>query len=209
MKFNKNNFQVTILLISAISIIITIFSFITDSQLPYMGNELILSLAAGVAASLLVAYILLILRRINPKQYIYISYANQDKGMVDLISQTLTDQLERLSKYRFEIRTADSIPFGSDIYITMQKYINESDIIIVIVSESYIHSDWCLEEFKSIMDMSKKVIPIIMDSCDVLCRLPVNISNIKALSLCSCESEKNFETQLLRLAKDLIKQRKD
>ena len=209
MKFNKNNFQVIILLITTISLIITIFSGMYNTTLFYTDNGIILILASGLVISLLVAYILLIMRRVNPKQYIYISYTEKDKKIALSVSQTLNRQFEHLSKYRFEIITADSIPFGEDMYATMQEYIKKSNIVIVLISESYIKSEWCTKEFISITNMNKRVIPIVMDSYDDLTRLPKDISNIKALSLNGCISDKDFEQQLLHLAKDLIRQRKD
>ena len=92
---------------------------------------------------------------------------------------------------------------------TMQKYIEKSDIVIVLVSENYITSEWCYNEFLSIANLNKRIIPIVLNSYSDLSRLPKDISNIKALSLSDCTSDKDFEEQLLRLAKDLIRQRKD
>lgn len=209
MKFSKNSFQMASLLIAVISLIVTIFSIIGGSELFYENNGIILYPAALIIFILFAYDFLMILRRINPKQYIYISYTGQDKELALLISQILSEQFAKLSKYRFEIRTADTIPFGDDMYVTMQKYIEKSDVIIVIVSEDYIDSDWCHTEFMSVINMGKRIIPIVTNSYDYLSRLPVDMSNIKALSLHNCISEKDFENQLLRLTRDLVKQRKD
>lgn len=211
MKFNKNFFQMVTLLVSMFSVLLAIFTTVYNADLFYKSNvnEIVLALATVIISLLFGTYILQILRRINPKQYIYISYSGKNKEIADLISKTLTEQFEKLTKYRFEIRTADSVPYGEDMYVTMQKYMDESDIIIIIVSEAYIDSDWCRREFNSIIDCSKKIIPIVMNSYNDLSRLSANISNIKALSLQNCTSEKEFERQLLLLAKDLIRQRKD
>lgn len=209
MKFSKSGLQMASLLIAVISIIVVIFSIIGGSELFYIKNEFVSCLVMTITGALLGELLFMIFRRINPKQYIYISYTGQDKKLALLISQILSEQFAKLSKYRFEIRTADTIPFGDDMYITMQKYIEESNIIIVIVSEDYINSDWCHKEFMSIVNMNKRIIPIVMHSYDDLSRLPVDISNIKALSLRNCTSEKDFEKQLLRLASDLVRQRKD
>ena len=101
--------------------------------------------------------------------------------------------LERLSKYRLETISAESISYGEDIDSTIQKNIEQSEIILILVSQSYIHSKWCIDEFTSIMNMNKKIIPIIMDSFEDLCQLPKDISNIKALSFSECSSEKNMK----------------
>lgn len=208
MKFNKNNFQIITLLIAALSLIVTIFSVVDNTRL-FLDNEIILAFATALVASLSATYVLSIIRRINPKQYIYISYTGQDKDTALLVSRILSEQFKRLSKYRFEIITVDSIPFGEDMSATMQKYIEKSDIVIVLVSENYITSEWCYNEFLSIANLNKRIIPIVLNSYSDLSRLPKDISNIKALSLSDCTSDKDFEEQLLRLAKDLIRQRKD
>lgn len=208
MKFNKNNFQIITLLIATLSLIVTIFSVVDNTRL-FLDNEIILALATALVTSLFATYVLSIIRRINPKQYIYISYTGQDKDTALLVSRILSEQFKRLSKYRFEIITVDSIPFGEDMSATMQEYIKKSDIVIVLVSDTYIKSEWCYNEFVSIANMNKRIIPIVLNSYSDLSRLPKDISNIKALSLSDCTSDKDFEEQLLRLAKDLIRQRKD
>lgn len=209
MKFNKNNLQLVTLMIATFSIVVTIFSTISNSEALLTDSTIILSLATGLTTILFASYALLLLRRINPKQYIYISYSRKDNDTALLISETLSKQLEKLSKYRFEIITADSISYGEDMYSTMQKNIEQSEIILILVSQSYIHSKWCINEFTSIMDMNKKIIPIVMESFEDLSQLPKDISNIKALSFIEASSGKKFEEQLLRLSKDLIRQRKN
>lgn len=208
MKFNKNTFQIITLLIATLSLIVTIFSVVDNTRL-FLNNETILALEAAIVTPLFATYVLSIIRRINPKQYIYISYTGQDKDTALLVSRILSEQFKRLSKYRFEIITVDSIPFGEDMSATMQGYIKKADIVIILVSDAYIKSEWCYNEFISITNMNKRIIPIVLNSYSDLSRLPKDISNIKALSLSDCTADKDFEDQLLRLAKDLIRQRKD
>lgn len=103
----------------------------------------------------------------------------------------------------------DCIPFGNDMYITMQENMLKSDIVIIIVSSAYLQGEWCLKEFATILKEGKRIIPIVTESFSDLAKLPENISNIKALSLINCESEESFSKIMLVLAEDLIKQRKD
>ena len=152
---------------------------------------------------------MLIIKRVNPKKYIYLSYTGQDKEIAEKVILVLSEQFKKLSKYRFEILTADSIPFGNDMYITMQENMSKSEIIIVIVSPSYLQSEWCLNEFTTISKDNKRIIPIVTETFSDLAKLPKDISNIKALSLINCKSEEDFSKIVSVLAKDLIKQRKD
>lgn len=206
--FNKDNLQIISLLVAAIAILITIFGVIFDpAPLEKSDNELILVLAATIICGISVTYTLMIIRRINPKKYIYISCSSQDKKVALSIAQTLHEHFEKLSKYRFEVRTADTVPFGDDMYTTMKEYVKKSDIIIIVVSNAYISSEWCKKEFTAIEENGKRIVPVVLESYNDLSRLPVDISNIKALSLSNCSTQEEFNKQLLLLAKDLVRQR--
>ena len=208
MKFNKNNIQIFSLLISALALMLTMLSILTQNSLFKYDNAFVLSLAIVLVASTVFSYALLIIKRVNPKKYIYLSYTGRDKEIANKIILVLSEQFQKLSKYRFEILTADSIPFGNDMYITMQENMAKSEIVIVIVSPSYLQSEWCINEFTTISKDNKRIIPI-TDAFSYLAELPKDISNIKALSLINCKSEEDFSKAMSTLAKDLIKQRKD
>lgn len=209
MKFNKNNIQVFTLLISALALMLTMLSMLTQNSLFQYDNIFVLSLATVLVTLTIFVYALLIIKRVNPKKYIYLSYTGMDKEIAEEISLVLSEQFKRLSKYRFEIITADSIPFGNDMYATMKENMSKSDIVIIIVSPSYLQSEWCLKEFSTISNEDKRIIPIVTESFSDLAKLPKDISNIKALSLINCESGEDFSKTMSILAKDLIKQRID
>lgn len=209
MKFNKNNFQIVTLLVSALALMATMISILTSNSLFLYDNALILTLAITLVALTSVVYATLIIKRVNPKTYIYLSYSRKDKELAEKIATELTDQFKRLSKYRFEIITGDSIPFGNDMTSTMQENISKSDIAIIIVSTEYLQSQWCLKEFMTFSGQKKRIIPIVKESFSDLSKFPEDMSNIKALSLINCESNEDFNKSMSLLAKDLIKQRKD
>lgn len=209
MKFNKHDTQTLILTTSTIALMTVMPSILNlDSTFSY-DSEFLLLLAIMLVILTGIVYLLLVIKRINPKKYIYISYANMDKEIAEKVSSILNAQFKTLSKYRFEILTADSIPFGKDMYATMQENMSKSNIVIIIVSQAYLHSEWCIKEFTTICEKDKLIIPIVTKSFADLAKLPKDISNIKALSLINCESEKDFVRAISTLAKDLIKQRND
>ena len=209
MKFNKNNIQIFSLLISALALMVTMLSILTQNSLLKNDNAFVLSLAIILVTSTAFLYTLLIIKRVNPKKYIYLSYTGRDKEIAEKMILILNEQFKKLSKYRFEILTADSIPFGNDMYITMQENLAKSEIVIVIVSPSYLQSEWCINEFITISKDNKRIIPVVTEAFSDLTELPKDISNIKALSLINCKSEEDFSETMSTLAKDLIKQRKD
>lgn len=209
MKFNKNNIQIFILLISAFALMFTMLSILKHDSSPQYDNILVLTLAILLVIFTSVIYLSLIIKRISPKKYIYISYSYMDKEIAEKTSLVLSEHFKSLSKYRFEIITADSIPFGNDIYVTMQENMSKSDIIIIIVSPAYLKSESCQKEFTAIYKGNKRIIPIVTEDFSDLAKLPKDISNIKALSLINCKSEEDFSKIMSTLAIDLIKQRKD
>lgn len=209
MKFNKNDIQIFTLLISALALMLTMLSILTQNSVFQYDNILVLSLATILVTLTGFIYAILIIKRINPKKYIYLSYAGIDKEIAEKTAIILNEQFRILSKYRFEIITADTIPFGNDMYITMKDNMLKSDTVIIIISHAYLQSEWCLKEFTTISNEDKRIIPIVTESFDDLAKLPRDISNIKALSLIHCRSEEDFCKTMSVLAKDLIKQRKD
>lgn len=209
MKFNKNTIQILSLLLAALSVMTIMLVLLSGTS--YQGNTSTFSLfiTAIIVMLTVLEYLLLIIKRTNPKKYIYLSYAGVHKELAEKVALVLNDQFKTLSKYRFEILTADSIPFGNDMYTTMQENMSKSNIVIIIVSQAYLHSEWCIKEFTTICEKDKLIIPIVTESFADLAKLPKDISNIKALSLINCESEKDFVRAISTLAKDLIKQRND
>ena len=85
MKFNKNNIQIFSLLISALALMLTMLSILTQNSLFKYDNAFVLSLAIVLVASTVFSYALLIIKRVNPKKYIYLSYTGRDKEIANKI----------------------------------------------------------------------------------------------------------------------------
>lgn len=209
MKFNKNNMQIFVLLISAFALMLTMLATLFDTSFLKYDNGFILTVATILVAMTGTIYSILVVKRINPKKYIYFSYSFDDKELALEISDILSEQLAKSSKYRFEILTSNSVPFGNNIHDTILKNIEKADIAIVLVSPAYLQSNFCQKEFNSIVIQNTMVIPIVINSFADLKKLPKDYSNIKALSLINCTSEDELKNKIDLLAKDLIRQRKD
>lgn len=212
MKFNKISIQVFILCIFAISLMAIMVLMLNKKLFFESSNGGVLTLCLFLICGILiiVMFIFLLFRRVTPKRYIYISYASKNKVIAENIMNVLSEQLEKLSKYRFEFVTKDSIPYGNDIYLTSRENMAKSGIVIIIVSQSFLQSKWCQEEFNWAFEHDKRIIPIILESFDDLSDLPNDIGNIKALSLKNCEfGDYEFFENLKVLAKDLIRHQSD
>ena len=207
-KFNKNNFQIFSLLIAAIGIIVSLFAVISQEYIFATVDDSAVLFLITIMITLLTVYtaILVIFQRVNPKKNIYISYSREQTEIVKNIVESMQEQFNKSSKYRFELLTADDVPYGCDMKETIKSYIEKSDI--AIVSKRYINSDWCRGEFSNLISEGKMIIPIVTESFGDLSQLPVNISHIKALSLIDATDEE-AKDRLSRLVLELIKQRKD
>ena len=125
MKRKKNDLQTVILLATAISLITALFTILYDFSRFQTENILLMSILISVFTIIISAYLVLIIKRVNPKQYIYISYVNADKDIVDYIASALESELSKTSKYHFEFLTATSVPYGADIHNTMTSYLEK------------------------------------------------------------------------------------
>ena len=210
MKLNKNDIQIISLLVAAIGIITSIFGVINNrfSINSIEDSELLIIATAMIALLTLQTSLLTVFHRIKPKKYIYISYSHANADIAETIIAEMNEQFKKTSKYRFELFTADSVSYGYNMEKTIESYIEQSDIIIVIVSQNYINSTWCKKEFMNCMGKGKTIIPVVTDSFENLSKLPVNLSDIKALSLIDVETNNDIKKQLSKLVVDLIKQRK-
>ena len=209
MKSYKNLLHTLALVAAALSLIIALFTILFDTEKFALSNTYLMIAMLVFAAFITEIYVILIIKRINPKQYIYVSSTQADSETVECIVQMLEEELKKASKYRFEILTPNSIPFGSDIQKTMSEYLEKSNIVFVIVSENYLMSERCNREFITISAMKKKIIPIVTESYSQLSQLSHNISNIKSLSISDCKTPEDFANKMHILALDLIKQRYD
>lgn len=210
MKFNKDSFQIALLFFSGIGIMLSMCSMLfEEGKYDFNNVEIILFMVIMLVVLVIAVYIILISIRINPKKYIYLSYSDNDKDFAEKISHILNQELKKLSKYRFEIITKLSISFGDDIDVSCREYITKSDSVILIVSNSFLQSEWCQKELDVAVDKKKRIIPIVVDSFDDLSKLPQNLSNIKALSLINCISDEDIINNIKTLAKDIIRRQRD
>ena len=154
---------------------------------------------------LVYTYTLLILKRINPKKYVFFSYAKRDTELASTIRKELDEALNRNSRYRYEILIGDDIPLGIDMSTGIEELIGKSEIIIALVSKEYVLSERCLIEFKHFDFEKQKVIPIVKSDYRLLTELPVDISNIKGVSLGTNITSVDITDLVKTLSKDIIK----
>ncbi len=208
----KNNIQNNVVVfVTILAFAITLAGFIVSYMMKdkTVSTELILSITAttvGVAViPLLWTYSLLILKRVNPKKYVFFSYSKTEAELANEIKRNLETLLNENSKYRYEILIGDDIPLGIDMNAGIKELIEKSEIVILLVSDDYLSSKWCISEFKCFDFEKQKVIPIVHSHFEVLTKLPVDISNIKGLFLGTNYTSVDITELVKSLSKDLIK----
>jgi hypothetical protein len=108
--------------------------------------------------------------------HIYISYATQDEQFVKL----LNSQLEQFGHMTF-VTTTSLMP-GSSWRNEMNKALEESDAIVVLISESSVSSKWVMTEIGMAIGYSQHrgkplIIPVVIDEVP----LPLQINNFQAI----------------------------
>ena len=89
----------------------------------------------------------------------FISYTGQDKKWADLISEVLEDQGQTVRYQAGDFRAGDS-------YLTkMDRYIEECDVFIAVLSQAYMESKWCREEWEQVLPLvvhgqRKRMVPV-------------------------------------------------
>lgn len=97
----------------------------------------------------------------NPK--IFISYSHADEAYKNKLKNHLAILLRCWSAG--EIWDDRELVAGDDFNEQIFKQIEDSNIHILLISADYFASDYCMDEFKKIMDSGKIVIPIIVRAC--------------------------------------------
>lgn len=98
---------------------------------------------------------------------IFISHSSEDKGTVESLVEHLDNALMKRIPCVIWYDN-HCIPFGSNIFHEIQRGVQESDIVLVFLSENSIHSGWVTQEWRhkyeqEIADGVVKVICCILD----------------------------------------------
>jgi hypothetical protein len=93
------------------------------------------------------------LQILNPR--IFISYSSKDQGFVNQLYERLV-----ASGHRAWLNT-ESIPKGEHWHEEMVKALEETDLMILVLSPDATKSKWVKEEWKTFLTMQKTILPIL------------------------------------------------
>jgi predicted nucleotide-binding protein len=89
------------------------------------------------------------------KKKIFISYSSEDRKYAERIAK-------KLEKADVTVWTDSKIPAGVEWAKVIQKSLNESSLVIVLVSDSWINSEWAAFELGAAYGKGKKIVPILL-----------------------------------------------
>ncbi len=106
--------------------------------------------------------------------YIFLSHAHKDVTFVEDLEKRLNNRHIRTW------RDLSGISAGAPFEPVIKQAITESQIVLVVISEASLKSDWVTREIQMGLDAGKTIIPYLYDVG--MCNLPENLKHLNALS---------------------------
>ena len=126
----------------------------------------------------------LLLRLAQLKPRVFISYSSKDQQFVN----QLYSQLQQSGQPVW--LNTESIDKGEHWHDEMVKGLSETDLLILVVSEDATASRWVREEWKTFLEMHKRIIPLLYREC----RVPREIKELEMIKT----SDKDWYYRLLK-----------
>tara|TARA_R110001606_G_scaffold265546_2_gene414562 strand:+ start:228 stop:836 length:609 start_codon:yes stop_codon:yes gene_type:complete len=159
--------------IGVIAAILTIIWSSYELKTDLKFTTALLALAATIFGAILSVFY----KRVTTRKYrnkIFISHSFQDNEIADQIRTELRDE-------RFILNIDEkNILVGENIKDTINKELDSSSIIIVLISEKSANSDFVEYEIKNAIEKGKKIFPVLIDRD---AKIPEMIEHIKYADL--------------------------
>jgi hypothetical protein len=91
---------------------------------------------------------------------VFISYAHRDKEWAQWLG-------ERLGKRGFRIWTDATVPTGESFIAALNRTIEESGVVLALLSPNYFRSTWCQQETATAAASKVPIIPVLVEPCEV------------------------------------------
>ena len=124
----------------------------------------------------------------DANKYVFISYSTKDQDYVNIIKKTFED-----NNIRFWI-APDSIPAGSEYTEVIVDAIENSTIIVLVLSDNSQGSVWVPKELDLALSNEKPIIPIHIDKSELNKKMRFRLSNLQIE-----EANENFEKKLSKI----------
>jgi len=198
--------QLSELVLSVISLVLFALSILPHFN---SSDETLERLTKVVAVNLLflsllcVATLLFIWGESRRTRYIYISYAEKGRKVAKLTRKILEEYFQGRPKRHFEIWTSEDVPCGANISETIDRYVQKASVFIIVLTEDYIINEKAIKEYLQAMEQGKKIIPVVINSADILRELPREPGDIKALSLSEAGDGEDYKRAVIKLMEEI------
>ena len=145
----------------------------------------------------------MLIKRISPRQNIYLSYAGADREFSSLFLALLDEGLSQDSLHRYRIKTAEDVSYGDNIADAISNFITEADFVIVLLSSAYVQSNSTMEEFQIAKQCGVLLIPVLLEPMSKIDLFPSVLSGVKSLELYDLGSKEDLEKRVSHLIKDI------
>lgn len=152
-------------------------------------REVLLAIVASTIG-ILISFIALKIIRQKRNGTIFISYSHKDKKFVEKLVQSL--KFKRFNVFYDE----EVIKIGDNIKDTVINTIDNSDLIIFIISQDILTNDFLKYELKYALEKNKKIMPVIIEEN---VKVPTEIQGIKY-----ADFSQDYERNISQLTKSLI-----
>jgi len=98
------------------------------------------------------------------KKIIMISYSHKNKRLVENICTCLRRKLDPL-EHQLWIDT-EQMQTGIDLKIQMHQAVQDSDVVVLMLSQDYLKSKNCNFESELAAILRKKILPVYLDNCE-------------------------------------------
>lgn len=195
--------------ISAVAVVFSIFTILLEDRTFKINESFIIILIAFITL-ITSLYILIILRRVIPKKYIFVLFAIQDAIEVKQYTSTILENLLNSKRYRFELLDSENaVAYGENIYDGIKKAMDKSDVVLLFMSEAYLKSSFMQREYKLAKESEKIIVPIFLEEIKDMGMFPGELQDVKSVILYRGLGIQEKQQRLLDLAQDLIKNRFD
>ena len=171
-----------------------LFVATTEFSDKYIFTEISLGLLAaflGAVTSLILLKILM-QKKVGD---IFISYSHKDRKFVEKLIRDMR------AKHFNVIYDEDVVKIGDNIKETILANIKKADLVIVVISNNALASDFSKQEMRDAIENKKKILPIVIDDN---VEIPTELLKIRY-----ADFSKEYEENLKQLIKSLISSLKE
>jgi hypothetical protein len=123
--------------------------------------------------------------------HVFLSHASADRECMRRLRSILSEVPH------LRVFTTETLSAGENWLAKLKSEISRSDVFVVILSPSSVHSEWVLFELGAALALDKLIIPVLTDP-EALARIPLDLRGIQSLEMDDIEQRPNSLTRMIQ-----------